>query len=471
MKKISLYALVATMLIGSCAVKEEPFAFVVGSESVVEGNPLPVSVTITKGPSSGYLMSSTVETYDIVNSTAQKTGYNLLDGELRADGVMVNFEDNGKRDFHVDGLPAGTYRIVISLSRGESSIENSVVTVVQRKDEKPNPGIDPPTPVDIPVETFEILGLVLQDGIVNLKPGDEKWYPLSWKPDGATMTDFSVVSSDENVAKVRIENGMVVVSACGEGRTDITVSVDRGPSTTFGVVVKKPDVYVSGFEISGLSLDGGKLKLKDNDVRTFPLVWEPADASVLDFVASTSDAKVAQAVVSDGALKIQALYPGVSTITVAVTGGPSRNFIVHVSKDVVVTIEWLELSATDTQIATKTFPCYLQFSSDSDKAFPTPITWTVTMKGVVNVTGKDTQSVTSKEDIKFFGNRVAQYDVLSNILIPCYSIYRTSAFTLSLTLSMLRNASLDPEFWNVSYVEKYKTQDARINEYITGIQQ
>ena len=93
------------------------------------------------------------------------------------------------------------------------------------------------------------------------------------------------------------------------------------------------------------------------------------------------------------------------------------------------------------------------------------------MKGVVNSPGRDTQSVTSKQNVNFYGNQVAQYDVTTNVLIPCYSIYRTTNFTLSLTLALQRSDSLDPDLWKLSYDNKFLGQNVRVNQYLTDIQQ
>ena len=93
------------------------------------------------------------------------------------------------------------------------------------------------------------------------------------------------------------------------------------------------------------------------------------------------------------------------------------------------------------------------------------------MKAVVNVAGHDAQSHTDSRDVRFYGNAPAYYDVMQNVLIPAWQIYRTDDFGLSLTLSMQRSSSLDPAVWRITYVDTYKVQQARIKAYLTEIQQ
>lgn len=467
--KLLTLSLAAAAVVACGQKNEKPFEFTVLAESVEEGNPLPVSVTITSGATSGYAMSSGVYAYDMSTSQASITDYILKSGEMPADGGLVSFEDHGKRDFHVDGLPAGTYMVSVQLSKDGLTAKNSVVAVVHKK----NGGdIDPPTPpVDIPVSSFVLTGLDLTDGVLILDPGQERRYGLSWTPSDATDPEFDVTVSRGGVVDAYMSGNFLVVKAVAAGETVLTVSEKGGVEKTFPIKVRRTNVAIESFEIGGLDLTEDWLELEDNAEKSYSVTWRPADATKTDFVVTSSNESVVSASYADGTLRIYALYPGTASVTVTAPDGPTKVIPVRVYKNVKVTVEWEELTATDTQINTKTFPCYLVFSSDSDKAFPEPITWGVTMKGVVNVTGRDTKSVVSKQDVKFYGNRRAQYDVTSSVLIPCYSIYRTTAFTLSVTLSLQRSGSLDPKLWRVTYDEKFKTQEARIKQYLTDIQQ
>lgn len=471
MKKLIYILTVSFMAVmtAACGQKvQEPFAFTVTAESIEEGGSLPVSVTITKGATSGYMMSARVDAYDISTSQASATNYVLKDGDIVVNGNLVNFEDHGKRDFHIDGMVSGTYMVSVTLGRDDVVVTGSVVAVVFRKDG----GGDEPVPVaEKPVSSFGLSGLGLTDGVLILEPGQERRCGLSWSPADATEPEFSVSSTDNEIVSVSLTGNTVVIKAESPGEALIEVSEKGGLSKTIPVRVPKVDVAISSFEIVGLELVNDWLEMEDNDIQMYNLTWLPVDATKTDFLVSSSDENVVGVSYGSGILTVKALYPGTASITISAPDGPSKTFPVRVYKNVKVTIAWDELTATDTQINTKTFPCYLKFSSDSDKAFPEPITWSITMKGVVNVTGRDTQSVTSKQDIKFYGNRVAQYDVTSNVLIPCYSIYRTANFTLSVTLSLQKNVALDPKLWKITYDEKYLTQDVRIKQYLTEIQQ
>lgn len=469
MKKLILFAFVATILFGSCTRTQEPFSFTLRSDSIKQGESLKVSLQLTSGPHDGYQVLSNVEEYELTSSTGKKTPYTLMCSGGAADGPNVNFEDAGRKDYHVDGLPAGTYRVVVALTRDGVTKTSSVVAVVYE------PTIVGPSK-DVDVSAFEVSGLQLgEGGVLKLSRGETKRYPLEWTPENANKLAFEVNSSDNAVVEASLDGFDVVLKAVGAGVATVSVRSESGVEVSVPVVVVDVPVVVpvGSIEIVGLTLDSNKrLVLEDNSSVDYVLNVKPEGASADGLVVTSSDASVASGRVENGKLFVDALYPGNATITVSSPdSGVSTSFVVRVFKNVKVTIEWVELNATEAQINTKTFPCYLRFSSDSDKRFPTPVTWSVTMKGVVNSPGRDTQSVTSKQNVNFYGNQVAQYDVTTNVLIPCYSIYRTTNFTLSLTLALQRSDSLDPDLWKLSYDNKFLGQDVRVNQYLTDIQQ
>lgn len=469
MKKVLLFAFVATILFGSCTRTEEPFSFTLRSNSIKQGERLSVSLQLTSGPHDGYQVLSSIEKYQISTSTGEKTSYVLMGSDGVADGPSVNFADGGRKDYFVDGLPAGTYRVVVALTRDGFTKSSSVVAVVYE------PTVVGPVHEDVNVSEFSLGGLLLEDGVLKLSTGDTKRYPLSWSPLDANKLGFSVESGNPSVVEASLDGFEVVFKAVGEGSADVTVRSEGGAEVIVPVEVSDQPVVVpvSSIEVTGLELDEKKrLVMEDNTSRSYELKLSPEGAVPDGLVVSSTNETIASGRIDNGRLIVDALYPGNATITVAsAEGGVSTSFVVRVYKNVKVTVEWVELSATEAQINTKTFPCYLRFSSDSDKSFPSPITWAVTMKGVVNTPGKDTQSVTSKQNVNFYGNKIAQYDVTTNVLIPCYSIYRTSNFTLSLTLSLQRTDSLDSDLWRITYDNKFMTQDARITQYLTSIQQ
>ena len=466
----TILTFVAAILIGSCnSFPEASFSFSVMVESINEGEALPVVVAITHGPIDDYTIVSSVDQFDSQTGETKETEYALMSNGKPVSGTKVNFRDLSRQEFYIDGLAAGTYIITIELSKGGISFKKSAVAVVLGDDEGGG-GVDPPED-DKRLEDFTISDLYLIDGVLPMDAGQEKRFRLIWTPPDVQAPVFLSESSNGDVVTTSVVDGFLVLRAVAAGEATVLVRECGGLEKFFNVLVKAQDIAIDSFDIVGLTLEDGMLRMKDDDLVEYPLSWIPGNATMTDFVVTSSDPGVASGDVVNGKLRLVANYPGDARLTVAADGGPSKSFNVRVTKDVLVTIYWNELSATETQIKTKTFPCYLVFSSDSNKAFPEPITWSLTMKGVVNISGQDTQSVTSKEDVKFYGNKAASYDVCTNVLIPCYSIYRTSSFTLSLTLSLQRNDSLNPTYWKVSYKEDFLTQDARIMQYITSIQQ
>lgn len=456
----------------SCQKTAESFSFEVSSESVQEGQDLPFTVAITRGDHDGYHIVVDVFRYDTSNGDTKN-----MDATVYTDGEPlkgeVYFEDHGKKDFVVPGLEAGTYLIRVKLTKGDKTNIGSVVSVVIGKDDPSGP--NPPEPgqeEDIFVQSFEIPSLELTDGTLSLRVNDERTYAISWAPGNANVIDFSAVSSDEDVVVATTSNGVLRIKCIAPGSATVTVSVPEGPEMSFPVVVKPVDVPVETIEIAGLEDLEGRLVMEDPDEKRLQLSWTPEDATQTTFVVSSSDSDIVEATMDGSVLVLKTKYPGDATVTVGVDGGPNKTFAVRVTRHVKVTIEWVEdANPSDAQIATKTFPCELKISSDSDRKFPEPIMFSLTLKGVINVTGRDTQSVPYKKEQAFYGNKSCIYYVSDDFLIPCYQVYKTSEFILSITMTLQRYDSLDSDFWIIEYDEKYKTQESRIGQYITSIQQ
>lgn len=492
MRKLFLFAfIVALVSVGCKRAAEDDFSFSLSTRSVTEGERLPVGISLRSGSASSYSMSASVNAYDLSTGAISGAGFQLVDENGNVAGTSIDFSSAREEDlyvdgrlagtcrklnFFVDGLSSGTYLVKVSLTRGDKMHERSSVVVVLEKSGGGGGG-KPERPADVAVESFYFEGMEMSGGALNLELDRTYRFPVRWTPSDATLIDFSARSTNPDVVDVTISGYVLTISPKKAGVAELVISVDRGPEVVVPVLVKERVVDIESFDISGIELTDGRLLMDDNDAMEYPVSWKPADANPVDISASSSDEDIVEAVMLpddvDGlcVLTLFAKYPGDAIVTVSTDNGISQRIPVRVHKDVVVEVFWYEPNATDIQIRTKTFPCYLMFKSDSDKAFPTPVTWTVTMKGVVGVTGQDTQSVTSKKDVKFYGNKSSQYDVTSNVLIPCYSIYRTDSFSLKLTLTLQRNAFFDPNYWSVNFKETYKDQDARIQEYITYAQQ
>lgn len=468
------FAFVAAIMVASCDEKvEEGFSFSIKSETVEEGQALPFTVTISRGEHSGYRMSVDIKKYDMETGAAE----DVEDYEVLCDGEplkeRVNFDDFGRKEFTIVGLGAGTYRIKVRLTRDSVSVVESVVTVVYEKySPGPGPGPEPgPEPSeDIPVAAISFPDMTLVEGRLWTTVGDENRFVLSWEPADATLINFSVVSSDENVVVAAISSGVLSVNSIAAGEATLTVSAEGGASARISVVVKPVDVDVDSFEIHGLVLTDGKLVLEDPETKVLTLSWLPINATKTGFTVRSSDSDVVAATVNGNQISLQTVYPGDATVTVTSECGLSESFVVRVHKNVNVTIAWEEAQATDVQIATKTFPCDLVVSSDSQIAFPEPIVFSLVLEGTVNVTGHDSETKTVQVEGRFNGNPKWRYNVSSNFLQPCYMIYRTSDFSLSIRMSLQHYDTLDKDFWTVNFIEEYKTQSSRINQYISAFE-
>ena len=449
----------------------DKFVFEVRSDSVMEGNPLPLTVSITHGDYYGYRMDVLVNQFDIV--TGEKTVVNPSEYSVISDGEpigdVVNFPDYGRRDFFITGLPASTYWIRVKLILDGFASDQNIVTVVYQKiDPTPDPPT-PPTPPeeDIPVTSLAFPDLELQDGKLNLTVGDERKYAPYWEPEDATLIDFYATSSNESVVSAFMQGGVLNVVALSPGESLLTVSVEEGPEFIVPVVVKPQTIDVDSFEIDGLVLVDDRVTLEDPETREYKLSWLPSDATEVSFVASSSDKDIVDASVVDGKLVIKSVYPGDAVVTVSSPSGINKSFCVRVHKKVIVTIEWDEAEATDSQIATKTFPCDLVVSSDSKVPFNEPATFTLALEGTVNVTGRDSETKRVAVQHSFYGDRAWRYNVSSNFLLECYMIYKTSDYSLNIKMALSYFDSLDQDYWTIEYNEKYKTQEARIRQYIT----
>ena len=391
-------AAVAALLL-SCNRAEEPFRFRLTADSVREGESLPVHLSIEKGPVTGYRMESIVSAFDIKTDTENGTRYALsYDGGTADKWIPMDFPNSGHRDFKMDGLKAGTYKIVVSLDLDGNVSTMSTTAVVMRPGEddsvKPDPGTDP-----------------------GGDPGGDPDPDPDPKPENVRVTSFTLPSADPDYGRVCVPIG-------------------------------------------------------DEGFRFFPEIT-PSNATNRNFTITSSNPDVVTGECVNGEIILKGVYPGTANVSITADSGTgvTKSLPVMVYAAVTVTEEFYEVEATEIQKKTKTFPCVLRITSDSPVAFPQTISYDVTMKAVVNVTGKDTRSVTSHETVSFGGRRDAIYNITEKVLVPAYDIYGTNDFSLSLTLTVLRTNKLDPSLWRMHFVEKYKEQTCQISEFLTSNQQ
>ena len=473
-KHLYFAALVCGVLIG-CRGKDvsndESFDFRVSAESVVEGEAIPVTLTLVSGPTGSYQLNDYIYALDIKTDSRIVSPYHLYFGRIPAGGERYSFAGSQKMDFNIPGADAGTYYIEVILEREGQRKEASAVVVVKKAGgDGPDTPPTPPVEEKIPVESLSLLGLNFVDGIIEIEPGEEVFGTLHWAPANATETDFIISSSNEDSVEASLDGDVISLKGISVGRSVVTVYIEDGVSLRFTVDVKSAAPPVEALSIEGLDLAGGRLDSEAGDERRYELSWSPSGAVPVFSVSSSNPDVVNVFVEGMSTLVVKSLYPGDAVVSVSTGDGVSTTFPVRVVKTVNIVVEWEELQATDAQLRTKTFPCQLKISSDSDIEFPSPVRWTLTLNGIVNVSGKDTQSKTVKSELSFVGNRVFYYDVSTHFLVECYLIYRTENFDLSVAMALQLNNPLNSDYWKLNINEKFKTQDAKINQYITSFQ-
>ena len=467
---------------------EDGFEFSVSAEASDDTAPVVVSVDIEKGGYDGYVFRGSV--YEFVSDgmayPAKAEFYS--DDELVMYGQELSFPNSGHRDFRINGLPAKTYRITIELSKDGKSVSHSCLAVVQKS--TGGGGGDGGGDDDTLIEWFTVpepkngynfheavnIVLSLYDYYENnpfvfmsvVYPSTASSYQLVANSSNAAVLS-AYVEGDRAITLVPKTTGLVVV----------TVNASKGPAKgEFSVKVTpkswQPEtVPVSDFTLPGLDANYQRFCMQASESFSFTPSIVPENASDKTFSVRSADESVVKVESVDGKITITGVYPGKTSVTITSDGGNgiTKTLPVLIYKNVNVKIEFEETTPTDAQIKTKTFPCKLKFSSDSDVAFLSPIIWTISMKSIINSPGKDSQTVSDKTDVQFYGNRIAYYNIMEKILLPSYLVYRTTDYSYSLTLELVREASLDKDLWRLSYDEAFKTQEARIKEYITQILQ
>ena len=481
MKKLVKYILASMALAGavSCDPKENasaPFGVSVIADAIGEGEPLVVTVALSDAPEGPFRFAGSVFEVDV--QTGREWLTRDVDFYLGAEPVKYNSSvdfPSGRRDFSVIGLVPGTYRVEVGLMAGGKEAKGSCVTVVKKAGtgEEPGGGDDP-----VRVTDFTIPAMDNQTGFLAVEKGKSFTFVPVVTPADATDKSFAVRSSDEGKVLVSVSDGAVTIRGVEEGDAVVYITAEGGKGISKQLKVRvtkasmpQPD-KVADFTLPELDATYKRLCVEGGKSVSFTPSVSPSTAG-RDFTVVSSDESVVKGSCKDGVITFTGVAPGKASVVISADGGNgiTKTVPVLVFKNVKVTVAFEELEASEAQLKTKTFPCKLKFTSDSDVAFTLPIVWSVTVRSVVNSTGHDSQTITDKKDVTFKGNRTAYYDLTSNILIPSYNIWRTPDYSYSLTLSVVKDNPLDPEIWRLTFDEQYRTQDAKIKQYITSIQQ
>lgn len=488
MKYLKMLMLLLTLaLVAVSCRKKDPvvadFDFSMGVSASDASTPVVVSVNIDKGEYNDYIFVGTMEKVDTESGSSAPVEIPEVysGGEVIASGQSISFPNAGHRDFSVIGVGGGTFRITVTLKKCDKTVSKSNLFVVKDDSDDPIPSGD-----EVLISSFTVPG----EGLEKDEAGNIILYRKTYnvanpfrfesiiKPSDATDPQLICSSSDVSVLGAYVERGNTfVLTPKKEGVAQVTVKAASGEATTqFGVRVKVDDspsgeeVEVSEFTIPDLDSQYGRLCLGVGQTCIYQPTITPANATDKSFRLISGDNDVVSASFENGSFVLVGKYPGRTSVTIIADGGNGivKTLPVMVYADVTVEAAFEELEATEAQTKTKTFPCKLKFTSDSPVAFPSSIIYTVSMKSIVNKDGKDSQTVSDKTDVHFFGNRSAAYNITEKILIPSYLIWRTSDYSYSLTLEVVRNNPLDPELWRITFNDVYKTQDAAIKKYIVN---
>lgn len=471
-----LVAIMAMFMVGCNKTNTKVGDVVVTTESVFEGAGLPVRFAFSDfSDQLGRFEVRSVSVGLFVLEDDDVTPYNsytikdVSGVDLKLPG-WVGIPRSGKLDLFFVGLEAGTYKIDFSMKVEERLFERSVVAVIKSKG---GPDV-PPVPED-GIDDFTLPELSSESGKCEMYVGERIEFVPTITPSDIDVS-FWVSSSNSNIAEIMSSDGKLIINAIAEGECVMTVAPDNvtGPTKTFGVLVKaKPEEkkVITDFSIPSMDPEYQKLCVESDKDYVFKPSVTPSDVEGVIFSAESSDESVAETeCLEDGSIIIKGKAPGYCSISVFPSNaeGPTKSIPVLVFRNVVVTVDFYELNATDEEITNKTFPCYLRFSSDSPYAFNEPIVWTVTYKYVVARTGQDSKSAVGKEDVSFKGKSKAYFDVRTKVLIRAFEEYRNPDYVLRVSLSLAKNFGLDPAIWRVTFNEVWKEQDGvRIKQYLS----
>ena len=221
-----------------------------------------------------------------------------------SDPTVASIDDAGE----IKALSPGTTTIKIKTTDGKASTSFELTVVAN---------------------TIDVTGIEIDQVSMKLTEGETGKLAAWVTPKNASNQNITFSSDDEDVAIVN-KNG--VVTAIGEGTTDITAtSEDGGFSKTCKVTVT-PQVI----EVSGVSLDENELTLTVGDTQSLTATIEPEDATDQKISWSSDDKNVATV---DANGRVTAVAEGVAKITVTTEDGGYTDdcWVAVVEKEVALT--------------------------------------------------------------------------------------------------------------------------------------
>lgn len=286
------------------------------SEPVFVGENMPVQLTFP-GPGE-YEVSATLSLYDSENGFEQDAqGQFLIGDEPIIFPYHLTVPASRRVDFAVSGLDAGTYKVRFTISRisDERSLALAAISVIKSKpgsDDPDNPGDDPDPddpgsgggggggkdpdpdqPSDKKISDFTIPSVDPTYKYVCIEAGGQMRFTPVVTPTDVTGVEFQAVSSNEEIAEVTIEDGVIVVKGKYPGYCNISITPANatGPTKTFPLLIYK-DVRV---EVDFYELNATEEEIK---TKTFPVYLRFSSDCDLVFPTPIQYAITMKAVVS-----------------------------------------------------------------------------------------------------------------------------------------------------------------------------
>ena len=259
--------------------------------------------------------------------------------------------------------------------------------------------------------------------VAEVRLDKEKLYLIEGEKDKLVATVFPENATNKNV-KWSIDNGKVAsVSATGEvlalleGQAVITVSTEDGGKTAICHVTVVPATVA----VTGVSLNKGKLVLKEGEKETLVATVSPSDATNKNVKWSSENPKVAS-VSATG--EVVALTVGVTNVTVTTEDGGKEDFCTVTVDPATIAVTGIRLDKTTVNLgyglSNMNLLPYVQLTATviPSNATNKNVSWsssntavaTVSNTGFVNATGPGDATITVRTED---GNRTATCTVHS----------------------------------------------------------
>lgn len=396
-----LFAIVTTVLLGSCAAKEiaddtiGAYSFTAVAESVCEGDDIPVHLAFSDGglvvdnPSWGDKWKGATfyaELTDGFNRTVDNAVFSGPGGVI-GNGSVIDITPSGKMDIIVGALREGIYSLRINLKTRYTVDTWASTTITVRERVAP-----PVVPEEILVDDFTIPGgdngldiddignIVLDLRFFN--GGNPFVFNSTVRPDNATNKQLLASSDDPSTAGITVDGETtLVIVPCKVGKVTMTVrSEDGNARKSFGVTVIETLPDAEGFtlptddgERDGYDFDiAGRLALdinEWNDNNPFEYFCRPipSNAATPSLIASSDTPAVLVASIQNGnKLILRPQSPGYAIVTVSTTDGVIvRKMRVAVISAFNLIIDAVEGTQSEEDKQTGIFPCRLTLKTTS----------------------------------------------------------------------------------------------------------